>query len=104
MDKLRELLVRLATATEPQIQRAMDALNRSEIDAPLDGYASIGEICRRFAGTDRKPLAKSTVYRRMKAIGVTGPAKKVGGESFFRNTDVLRAFDPLSEVGHVRGA
>lgn len=104
MDKLRELLVRLATATDPQIQRALEALTRSEIDAPLDGFASIGEICRRYAEIDRKPLAKSTVYRRMKAIGVTSPAKKVGGKSFFRDADVVRAFDSASEVGHVRGA
>jgi hypothetical protein len=92
MTVLQELLVTAATASEAQLARALAALKRSEIEAPLEGYASLVEICRRYAGTDGKPLAKSTVYRRLKAIGVSGPSKKIGGESYFRDLDVLLAF------------
>ena len=71
-----------------------DALRAWVHEAGIDTY--VGSSGRVFP-MDRKaaPLLRGWV-RRMKAAGIWSPAKKVGGESFYREADVLAAFDPAA--------
>ena len=95
MTELQELLAHLATATDEQIGRALEAMKRSAIVAPMDGYLSIVEVRQRYASRRTgRPISRNTVYRKLRQIGVVEPAKRIGGESYFSEIDVVRAFDP----------
>ncbi len=83
MTVLQELLVKASTANEEQLARALAAMDRNEIEHPLDGCLSMAAVLERYS------VSRSTVYR--KNIPV---AKKIGGEVYFRESDVVRTFDP----------
>lgn len=95
MSPLQELLARAAVATEDAIRRGIAAMERSEIESPFSGYLRMVEIQRRYPkkGTGR-PASRNTVYRKLRRVGVVEPAKKIGGESYYRESDVVKAFDP----------
>ena len=101
MTALQELLARAAVAPEESIRRAIVAMDRAGIDEPFAGFLRVAEIQKRYSRPETgRPASRSTVYRKMKQIGAVAE-KKIGGESYFREEDVVRAFDPgaLEQVG-----
>lgn len=95
MSPLQELLARAAVANEEAIRRGIAAMERAEIESPFAGFLRMVEIQQRYPrkGTGT-PASRNTVYRKLRRIGVVEPAKKIGGESYFREADVVKAFDP----------